>query len=83
MRKRVLCMTERKHKTRTVVEELAQPAVLLQRSDQRRRVATADERRLERRTQSGDLEHVWVLLQPLVDGPLMVVRTIRFLATRL
>ena len=73
-------MTERHDKTRTLVEELAQPAVFLQGADQRSRFATADKRRLERRTQAGDLEHIRVFVEPLVDGPLMVVRAVRFLA---
>ena len=72
-----------KAKTRTFVKELSQPAVLLQRADQRGRLAAANERRLERRTEAGDLQHVRVLLEPLVDGPLMVVRAVRLLAALL
>ena len=62
--------------SRTRVEEFPQPALLLQRHDQRRRADAEEQRRSERRAQADDIEHVRVLVEPLADRPLVVVTAV-------
>ena len=68
---------------RTCVKEFTQPAVFLQRCDQRGRANAEEERRLEGRTQAHYLEHVRVLVELLAYRPLVVVSEIRLFAALL